>query len=116
MSSSSSVQSSVQRSLPPSFQPGDGLLLVDPQNDFCPGGALPVAEGDLIMPVLSDWAMTAHRAGRPVYVSRDWHPPRTTHFAAFGGTWPAHCVSGTSGAEFHPALRLPPGAIVLSKG
>jgi nicotinamidase/pyrazinamidase len=100
----------------PPFQPGDGLLLVDPQNDFCPGGSLAVAEGDAVMPVLSAWAAAAAGAGVPVFVSRDWHPPKTTHFKQQGGVWPPHCVMGTSGAEFHPHLRLPPGAIVVSKG
>lgn len=99
-----------------SFQPGDGLLLVDPQNDFCPGGSLPVAEGDRVMPVLSAWAAVAHAAGVPVFVSRDWHPARTTHFQAYGGVWPPHCVQDTRGAAFHSDLRLPEGAVVVSKG
>jgi nicotinamidase/pyrazinamidase len=100
----------------PRFEPGDALLLVDPQNDFCPGGSLPVAEGDEVMPVLSAWAAGAERAGVPVFVSRDWHPARTTHFQAFGGVWPAHCVQGTPGADFHPDLRLPTSAVIVSKG
>ena len=98
------------------FDTGDGLLLVDPQNDFCPGGSLAVAEGDQVMPVLSEWAAAAEAAGVPIFVSRDWHPPRTTHFKEFGGVWPAHCVQGTPGAEFHPALRLPSSALIVSKG
>jgi nicotinamidase/pyrazinamidase len=100
----------------PEFRSGDALLLVDPQNDFCPGGSLPVPDGDAVMPVLNAWASAAERAGAPIFVSRDWHPPTTTHFTAFGGVWPAHCVAGTSGAEFHPALRLPTDAVVVSKG
>jgi nicotinamidase/pyrazinamidase len=52
----------------------------------------------------------------PLFVSRDWHPPRTTHFKQFGGVWPPHCVMNTRGAEFHPELRLPGSAVVLSKG
>lgn len=100
----------------PAFRPGDALLLVDPQNDFCPGGSLAVAEGDQVMPLLSAWAAAAERAGVPVFVSRDWHPPRTTHFQEFGGMWPAHCVQGTPGAAFHPGLRLPSSAVVVSKG
>jgi nicotinamidase/pyrazinamidase len=102
--------------LAPSFQSGDGLLLVDPQNDFCPGGSLAVVDGDLVMPVLSAWAAAAELAGVPVFVSRDWHPPRTTHFEEYGGVWPPHCVIGTRGAEFHPDLTLPPSAVVVSKG
>ena len=100
----------------PSFQVGDGLLLVDPQNDFCPGGSLPVAEGDAVIPVLNEWATAAQRAGVPIFVSRDWHPPRTTHFKDYGGVWPAHCVMGTPGADFHPDLRLPAGVVIISKG
>jgi len=103
-------------SAPPSFQVGDGLLLVDPQNDFCPGGSLAVADGDAVMPVLNAWATAAQRAGVPIFVSRDWHPPRTTHFKEYGGVWPAHCVMGTPGADFHPNLRVPPDAVIVSKG
>jgi nicotinamidase/pyrazinamidase len=99
-----------------SFAPGDALLLVDPQNDFCPGGSLGVAEGDQVMPVLSSWAAEAEQAGVPIFVSRDWHPERTTHFKEYGGVWPPHCVQGTFGAEFHPALRLPSSVVVVSKG
>jgi nicotinamidase/pyrazinamidase len=106
----------MQMSTLPSFQVGDGLLLVDPQNDFCPGGSLPVASGDAVMPVLNAWAAAAERAGVPIFVSRDWHPARTTHFKDYGGTWPPHCVMGTRGAEFHPDLRLPAEAVVVSKG
>jgi nicotinamidase/pyrazinamidase len=101
---------------PPSFRVGDGLLLVDPQNDFCPGGSLPVADGNAVMPVLNTWAVAAERAGAPIFVSRDWHPATTTHFKDYGGIWPPHCVMGTHGAEFHPDLRLPSGAVVVSKG
>src|SRR5258708_13683946 len=100
----------------PSFQVGDGLLLVDPQNDFCPGGSLPVADGDAVMPVLNAWATAAQRARVPIFVSRDWHPLRTTHFKEFGGVWPPHCVMGTLGAHFHPDLHLPTKAVVVSKG
>jgi nicotinamidase/pyrazinamidase len=103
-------------STPPSLQPGDGLLLIDPQNDFCPGGTLAVAEGDQVMAVLSAWAAAAERAGAPIYVSRDWHPSRTTHFKELGGVWPPHCVMGTRGAQFHPDLTLPSSAVVVSKG
>ncbi|HEY3060500.1 MAG TPA: isochorismatase family protein [Chloroflexota bacterium] len=100
----------------PQLNSGDGLLLVDPQNDFCPGGSLPVADGDKIMPVLNEWLTVAEQSDVPIFVSRDWHPPRTTHFAEFGGAWPAHCVAGTSGADFHPALELPASATIVSKG
>jgi nicotinamidase/pyrazinamidase len=68
------------------------------------------------MPVLNAWATAAERAGVPIFVSRDWHPRQTTHFKEWGGVWPPHCVMGTPGAEFHPALRLPAGAVIVSKG
>lgn len=103
-------------SAPPSFQLGDALLLVDPQNDFCPGGSLAVAGGDAVMPVLNAWATAAERAGVPIFVSRDWHPARTSHFKDRGGIWPPHCVSGTAGAQFHPDLQLPASARIISKG
>ena len=101
---------------PATFAAGDGLLLVDPQNDFCPGGSLPVADGDRVMPVLSAWAAAAERAHAAIFVSRDWHPARTTHFKEYGGIWPPHCVMDTPGAEFHPDLRVPSSAVVVSKG
>jgi nicotinamidase/pyrazinamidase len=100
----------------PPFGPGDALLVVDPQNDFCPGGSLAVPDGDAIVPVVNAWIEAAGRANAPIFVSRDWHPLRTTHFLQFGGVWPAHCVAGTHGAEFHPGLRIPGTATVVSKG
>ncbi len=92
------------------------LIVVDVQRDFCPGGALPAKRGDSILPAVNRHIAEARRAGMPVYASRDWHPAVTTHFQAYGGEWPPHCVQGTPGAEFHRELRLPPDAIVISKG
>jgi len=92
------------------------LVLVDVQNDFLPGGALAVPEGDRIIPVLNRYIELFHRAGLPIYATRDWHPERTRHFQAYGGLWPPHCVQGTRGAEFHPDLKLPPETIIISKG
>ena len=94
----------------------DALVVVDVQNDFCPGGALAVPQGDRVVPVLNRYIRRFAEAKAPVYASRDWHPPVTRHFKAGGGRWPPHCVQGTKGAEFHPALALPPEAIVISKG
>jgi len=103
---------------PPLLLPdqGDALLLVDPQNDFCPGGSLGVADGDGIMPILNEWAATAQAAHVPIFISRDWHPVRTSHFKEFGGVWPPHCVMGTQGAAFHPALHVPTSVHIVSKG
>jgi nicotinamidase/pyrazinamidase len=92
------------------------LIIVDVQRDFCPGGALPVPKGDRVVPILNEYASRFRAKGHPVYASRDRHPRRTTHFREFGGVWPAHCVQGEPGAEFHPDLRLPEGTIVVSKG
>jgi len=95
---------------------GDALLIVDVQNDFCPGGALAVEEGDQVVPVLRRMAERFDAAGRPVYASRDWHPLDSTHFEVNGGIWPVHCVQGTPGARLHEDLRLPPAAMIVTKG
>lgn len=92
------------------------LLIVDVQNDFCPGGALAVPEGDRVVPALNEYAQKFARDGFPVFASRDWHPQVTRHFKAQGGPWPPHCVAGTPGAAFHPQLKLPEHASVLTKG
>lgn len=92
------------------------LLIVDVQNDFCPGGALPVPEGDKVVPVLNRAIERFRQTGAPVIASRDWHPEKSTHFAAYGGQWPVHCVQNTEGAAFHPELHLPADAIIVSKG
>jgi nicotinamidase/pyrazinamidase len=78
------------------------LIIVDFQNDFTPGGALAVAEGDAIAPRVDALA----RSGEFDFVvaTRDWHPADHGSFAAQGGPWPPHCVQGTPGAELHPAL------------
>jgi nicotinamidase-related amidase len=102
--------------LEPSLQSGDALLVVDVQNDFCPGGALAVADGDRIVPVLNTWIDRARRAGAPIYASRCWHPRGHVSFRERGGPWPPHCVQNTPGAEFHPDLRLPAGTPIISKG
>ena len=92
------------------------LVIVDVQNDFCPGGALAVPEGDRVIPVLNGVIGRFEAGGRPVYATRDWHPHDTTHFQASGGPWPRHCVAGTAGAELHPDLQVPRDAVVVSKG
>jgi nicotinamidase/pyrazinamidase len=98
------------------FQRGDGLLLVDVQKDFCPGGALAVEEGDAIVPVLNHWLACAVESKAPVYVSRDWHPLHHMSFAEAGGTWPPHCIQDSDGARFHPGLNLPENAVKITKG
>jgi nicotinamidase/pyrazinamidase len=95
---------------PPEF--GDALLIVDPQVDFCPGGALAVPRGDAIFGPLNQVA----RRFDKVVASRDWHPADHLSFRERGGPWPPHCVAGTRGAEFHPDLDPAPLDHVVSKG
>lgn len=95
---------------------GDAVLVIDVQNDFCPGGALEVPKGDQVVPVLNDWMASAAQAGLPVIASRDWHPVDHVSFAAQGGPWPEHCIQDTPGAAFHPDLCLPEATVRVSKG
>lgn len=92
------------------------LLIVDVQNDFCENGALAVAGSDRVIDALNRRIEEAVSAGVAVFASRDWHPAITSHFALFGGRWPVHCVAETTGARFHPRLRLPADTVVVSKG
>ncbi|MCM8781165.1 MAG: bifunctional nicotinamidase/pyrazinamidase [Candidatus Omnitrophica bacterium] len=92
------------------------LLIVDVQNDFCPGGALAVPEADKIIPNLNKYIKIFYKAKLPIFASRDWHPARTKHFKDFGGIWPVHCIQNTRGAAFHPKLKLPKDTIFLYKG
>ncbi len=94
---------------------GDALLIVDVQNDFCPGGALAVNKGDEVVPVLNRWIDEARRTGVPVYASRDWHPRGHISFHERGGPWPPHCIQGTSGAAFHPDLHFPESVQIITK-
>jgi nicotinamidase/pyrazinamidase len=89
---------------------------VDVQSDFCPGGALPVAHADEIIPRLNAVIRSFARAGKPILFTRDWHPKNHCSFESEGGIWPPHCVRGRAGARFHPGLLVPPGATIISKG
>jgi nicotinamidase/pyrazinamidase len=106
----------------------DVLVVIDVQNDFCPGGALAVREGDAVIePIHRVAPLFAH-----VVLTQDWHPANHSSFAAshpgrqpfesidlsYGGQtlWPPHCVQGTRGAEFHPALKLTQAELILRKG
>ena len=106
----------------------DALIVIDVQNDFCPGGALAVAGGDEIISqinsLMGDFAT--------VVLTQDWHPANHASFAAnhpgaapFSLTqmpygpqvlWPTHCVQGSHGAEFHQALRTDPAQLIVRKG
>jgi nicotinamidase/pyrazinamidase len=108
--------------------PQDVLLVVDIQNDFCPGGALPVKEGDAVIEPVHRLAPRFEH----VILTQDWHGANHVSFAAshpdkrpydsiqlrYGPQtlWPTHCVQGTAGAEFHPALHLPRAELILRKG
>ena len=103
------------------------LIIVDPQKDFCPGGALAVAGGDAVMPVINELRKKLNPA--VVAVTQDWHPADHTSFAdnnpgetlfkqrADGQMmWPRHCVQGSAGAEFHSALELRGTDYFIKKG
>lgn len=108
--------------------PEEALIVIDPQNDFCPGGALAVTDGDAIMPGLN--ALMGEFGC--VVLTQDWHPADHASFAAnqpghqpyetiampYGPQvlWPVHCVQGSRGAEFHPALRAEAAQLILRKG
>ena len=93
----------------------DALLITDIQKDFLPGGALPIDNGDEIIPVINDYIRRFIAAKGHVLASRDWHPINHISFKAQGGPWPPHCVQETTGAKFSPDLKLPPHTIVISK-
>jgi len=95
--------------------PKTALVVVDVQNDFCPGGALPVPEGDTVVPMLNEYIKQFEAAGAPIIFTRDWHPPDHLSFKAQGGPWPPHCIQNTEGAKFHPALVIPVDAEIVSK-
>jgi nicotinamidase/pyrazinamidase len=106
----------------------DLLLIIDVQNDFCPGGALAVADGDAVVPVINRVALRFDH----VVLTQDWHPAGHSSFArshpgsaAFEAIdmpygrqtlWPDHCVQGTSGAGFHPRLATDRAELVIRKG
>jgi nicotinamidase/pyrazinamidase len=92
----------------------EALIIVDFQNDFTPGGALAVSEGDEIADRVNELA--ADPRFELVLATRDWHPTDHGSFAERGGPWPPHCVQGTEGAELHPALDRSKVDVVLDKG
>jgi nicotinamidase/pyrazinamidase len=110
------------------LQPTDALLVIDLQNDFCPGGALAVPDGDAIVPTINALAQKFDH----VILTQDWHPPHHISFAAthpnkkpfesiqapYGPQtlWPDHCLQHTSGAALHPDLSIPHAELILRKG
>jgi len=91
-------------------------VVVDFQNDFCPGGVLAVPGADAIIPAVNTYIRMFSSAGLPVVFTRDWHPPDHSSFREHGGPWPAHCVRGTHGAQIHDDIAIPPRAIFIDKG
>ena len=91
------------------------LIVVDVQKDFCPGGALPVPDGNDVVLVLNRYIEKFIQAGAPIFATRDWHPLNHISFKVRGGLWPPHCIQNTLGAEFHEGLKLPKNVIITSK-
>jgi nicotinamidase/pyrazinamidase len=110
------------------LEPTDALLIIDVQNDFCPGGTLAVNEGDAIIPAINQLA----RKFDHIILTQDWHPTQhisfaTTHAnknpfdiidAPYGPQtlWPIHCLQNSLGAAFHPALAVAQAELILRKG
>ncbi len=90
------------------------LIIVDFQNDFIPGGALPVPAGDLVGARIAELA--AGGEFDLIVATRDWHPPDHSSFASHGGPWPVHCVAGSEGAQLHPSLHRSTLDVVIDKG
>lgn len=90
----------------------DALIVVDPQNDFCPGGSLAVSHGDDIFPIVNRVMLLFQY----VIATQDWHSPEHRYFQTFGGPWPYHCLQGTNGAEFHPSLDVGLIQEIVQKG
>nr|WP_255454041.1 MULTISPECIES: nicotinamidase [unclassified Thermococcus] len=89
------------------------MIVVDMQKDFMPGGALPVPDGDKIIPKVEEYIRRFKEKGALVVATRDWHPPNHISFKEQGGPWPKHCVQNTEGAKF--VVKLPEDAIIISK-
>jgi nicotinamidase-related amidase len=94
------------------IKPDDALIVVDVQNDFLPGGALGVAEGERIFAPIDALAPRFAR----VYATRDWHPADHSSYEQYGGPWPVHCVANTHGSAFDPRLSLDDVDVVIDKG
>lgn len=94
------------------------IIVVDVQNDFCPGGSLAVTDGDQVVGPLNQLLDLADQQGWQKILTRDWHPANTTHFAINRNDeqgWPVHCVQETAGAKFHPGLEVA-DATIITKG
>src|SRR5438105_12769230 len=92
--------------------PMEALIVVDVQNDFCPGGALAVPDGDAVVEPINRLAGAAPF----VVATRDWHPPDHASFADYGGPWPVHCVRDSAGAQLHPRVDKSNVDVIVDKG
>lgn len=92
------------------------LIAVDIQNDFCPGGALPVPDGDKVVSFINYYVNRFSEMGLHIYFTKDWHPLNHLSFSKYGGVWQEHCVQNTFGAELHPGLIIPEEAVIIEKG
>jgi nicotinamidase/pyrazinamidase len=101
--------------LPIQIDKHTALVVVDIQNDFCPGGALAVADGDKVVPLLNKYIQKFSAAHAPIIFTRDWHPIDHSSFKDQGGPWPPHCVQNTQGAKFRSDLIVPPDGEIVSK-
>ena len=89
------------------------LLIIDVQNDFCPGGALAVKDGDRVIEPLNRLSSLFAENGGRVIATQDWHP---VDHVSFKDLWPSHCVQGSEGAAFHASLDLKPVNLIVRKG
>ncbi len=94
---------------------GDALVVVDVQNDFLPGGALAVPDGNRILPAINKYIAAFEQRSLPIYITRDWHPVDHCSFKEQGGPWPSHCVAGTYGAAFSTELTFSSTPTIVSK-
>ena len=93
----------------------DALIVLDVQNDFLPGGALGVNDGDAVVPVLNEWIRIFTSKTLPIFATRDWHPAGHCSFVENGGQWPKHCVADSPGARFAEDLELPDDVSIVHK-
>ena len=93
----------------------DALLIADIQNDFLPGGSLGISGGNDIVPVLRAYLERFQSKGLPIFLSRDWHPPKHCSFRESGGPWPPHCIAGSFGSLPPPAFEAPLSAVIIYK-
>jgi len=107
----------IRAAVRPDYDERTALIVVDVQHDFAdPAGTLYVKGAESALPAINTEINRAVAAGAVVVYTQDWHPATTPHFARDGGTWPVHCVGGTPGAEFHPALQVVDGSLFTRKG